>query len=217
MVQMGVVMTLALLLVIIAVVLIMTLNGRGQVPWSKKMRRIHAGAAHKAEWMATDEVVQQVRADYLAVTRWIHDYMLTDAPVRYQNAPHYLSGNYLKQFQTRLAQQFDLRRSPGFVGVLRADHQVSIRHFTASGESCLVVDYQTQRRMATYNARTHTRLLTQDLGSSLVVYRMVYDLDEYRWKIDDYVQELPAGWNGQHSTPRIREILVIPDTIGRDS
>lgn len=208
-------MTLLLLLVLSAVVVIMTINGRGQVPWSKNMRRVHAGVARRAEWMATDEVVQQVKADYLEAVRWMHDHMLTDIRHSYQAASMYMLGSYLQQFRARIAADIT-QRHVRFVGVLRADHHIIVRHFTENGESCLIIDQQTQRRMATYRASTHERLMTQDMGECALVYRMTYDLEAGRWKIADFVQELPVGWNKRRTAPRIREMSILPGIIGRD-
>jgi hypothetical protein len=179
------------------------------------MRRIRAGVARKGEWMADDAVVQQVRNDYLQATRWIHDHMLAGWSHQWQVAPRYLSGKYLKRFQTILTQHRATQQQ--FVGVLRADHQIVIRHFSENGESCLVVDYQAQRRMATYDVHTGERVQTQDLGDGALVYRMIYDLDAGRWKIAEFVQELPAGWGKGQRSRRIRELAVLPTSIGRDN
>ncbi len=209
-------MTWALLLVIGVFVVIMSLNGRGQVPWGNKMRRIHAGVARKAEWMAPDEVVAQVRSDYLSASRWQQDNMLSGWQPQWSTAPLYLSGPFLKRFQTILMQHRSAR-GPRVVGVLRADHHISIRCFSEDGEHCLVVDEQSQRRMATYDVRTQSRVLTQDLGDGAVVYGMAYDSVDRRWKISEFVQELPVGWARLRSSSRIRELSAIPTTVGRDN
>jgi hypothetical protein len=201
---------------ILAVVIIMTMNGRGQVPWVSKMRRIHAGVARKAEWMAPDEVVNQVRADYLAATHWLQDTMLTAWAQQWSSASSYLSGVALKRFQAILTHHRTVG-APRCIGVLRADHEVAVRLFSEDGERCLVVDQQAQRRMATYDSRDHTRLFTQDLGDGAVVYQMVYDTIDRRWKIDEFVQELPLGWGKHKSTRKIRELSAMPTEIGRDN
>jgi hypothetical protein len=206
--------TWALLIVIVAVVVIMSMSSRGQVPWGSKMRRIHAGVAHKAEWMAPDEVVSQVSSDYLVAVGWMHDTMLSPRIQQLKSATHHLSGTFLKQHQHRLMQPV---RFPPVIGVLRADHHLSVRRFSEDGETCLVVDHQTQRRMATYDARTHARILTQDLGMATLVYSMRFDVTEKRWKIDAFIQELPIGWRNQASSRFLREQAILPTTIGRDN
>ena len=209
-------MTWVLLLMIGAIVVLMSLNGRGQVPWGNKMRRLHAGVARKAEWMAPDEVVAQVRSDYLSASRWLHDTVLSGWSQQWSTAPLYLSGPLLKRFQTVLMQHQNAR-GPRVIGVLRADHQVAIRCFSEDGEHCLVVDQQSQRRMATYDLRRHVRVLTQDLGDGAVVYGMTYDAVDRRWKVSEFVQELPMGWTRLRSSKRIRELAAIPTTVGRDN
>jgi hypothetical protein len=113
--------------------------------------------------------------------------------------------------------QYRSRGLPRCYGVLRADHLVQVRQFSDDGERCLVIDRQMQRRMATYNTRTRSRVSTQDLGSGAVLYAMVYVAKERRWKIDSLIQELPIGWGSHHTQPRIQEHASLPEAIGRDS
>jgi len=208
-------MTWAILLALIAIAIIMAMHSRGQVPWLTKMRRVRAGVARKAEWMAPDDVVDKVRADYLTAMRWLGDNVLSSWQQQWMLAPYYMSGLYLKRFQT-LVTQYRSGRMPRAIGVLRADHQVAIRSFSEDGEHCLVVDRQTLRRMATYDSRTHARIMTQDLGDGAVVYQMRYDAADGRWKLDEFVQELPAGWGTHGAGARIRELAALPTLIGRD-
>jgi hypothetical protein len=208
-------MTWALLLALIAIVIIMAMHSRGQVPWGDKMRRIHAGVARKAEWMAPDDVVDCVREDYLSAVRWLGDNMLTSWPHQWAGSLNYLSGPYLKRF--RMGTPPLSGGHPRAVGVLRADHQVTVRCFSEDGECCLVIDRQSQRRMATYDARTRERIMTQDLGDGAVVYQMRYDVETGRWKIHDFIQELPLGWGAQRRQGRIREMTALPSTLGRDN
>lgn len=178
------------------------------------MRRIRAGVASKAEWMAPDDVVDCVREDYLAAVRWMGDNMLASWPHQWSGALNYLSGPYLKRF--RMGTPFLSGERSRAVGILRADHQVTVRCFSEDGESCLVIDHQSQRRMATYDARTHERVMTQDLGDGALVYGMRYDVESGRWKIHDFIQELPPGW-GEQPRGRIREMTALPSTLGRDN
>lgn len=66
-------MTWTILFIILAVIVLMSLNTSGSVPWLNRMRRIRAGVARKVEWMAPDEVVQEVREHYLEAIHWLHD------------------------------------------------------------------------------------------------------------------------------------------------
>ncbi len=209
-------MTWAILLALIAIAIIMAMHSRGQVPWLPKMRRVRAGVARKAEWMAPEDVVDKVRADYLTAMRWLSDNVLSSWQQQWMLAPYYMSGLYLKRFQT-LVTQYRAGRMPRAVGVLRADHQVTIRSFSEDGERCLVVDRQTLRRMATYDSRSHARIMTQDLGDGAVVYQMRYDAADGRWKLDEFVQELPAGWGKHGAGTPIRELAALPTLIGRDN
>jgi hypothetical protein len=186
----------------------MTLN---KVPWERKMRRLQPGDT--AEWMAPDEVVEQVRSDYLRALEWLGESQLWARGQQIQMAGYYLMGEALKRYQVALLHQPKVR----FIGVLRADHEVEVRHFSETGDRCLLVDYQIGRRMATYNARTRERLMTQDLGSGAIVYQMAYDMRDRRWKLEQFVQELPTGWERRQPSRLIQEFTQVPLSIGRDN
>lgn len=209
-------MILALLVVIATIVVIMAFNETGQVPWANKLKRIHAGVAHKAEWMAPDDVVAQVRVDYLGALGWLQDSTLNSWSQRWDGAPLYLTGKYLVRYQ-KILNHYRLSGAPFCVGILRADHQVQVRHFSEDGQRCLVVDRQTQRRMATYDYFHHTRIHTQDMGDGVVVYQMMYDQDVHRWKIENYIQELPTGWGDHRKSQHIHMLSALPTVIGRDN
>jgi hypothetical protein len=186
----------------------MTLN---KVPWERKMRRLQPGDT--AEWMAPDEVVEQVRNDYLRAQDWLGESQLWARGQQLHMAAYYLSGEALKNHQVALLNQGRAR----FIGVLRADHEVEVRHFSETGDRCLLVDFQSGRRMATYNAQTRERLMTQDMGSGAVVYQLAYDLHDRRWKLERLIQELPAGWERRQPSGRIQEFTQLPLSIGRDN
>jgi hypothetical protein len=209
-------MTWALLFILIAVILIMSLSASGPVPWLSRMRRIRAGTERKPEWMAPDDVVREVREHYLEAIHWLHDCATSTWGQQWSSSTYYLSGPYLRRHQ-QILMHYRSHGLPSSYGVLRADHSVQVRHFSENGERCLVIDRQMHRRMATYNTRTRQRVLTQDLGSGAVVYAMVYHEKERRWKIDSFVQELPLGWGNHRTQPRIQELATLPETIGRDS
>ena len=212
-------MVWAAVFVLVAVVIIMALGsaGSGQVPWIGKMRRVQAGNANGAEWMAPDEVVEQVRADYLAAIQWLQNSQLASWAHQWSGASLHLSGMLLKRHQ-QILMQYRSGSMPRFVGVLRADHRVEVRHFSDDGERCVVIDHQADRRMATYDPHTQERVMTQDLGAGAVVYQMRYDATDRRWKLEAFVQELPHGWGSGKAVRRLREFSAMPThTVGRDN
>lgn len=193
----------------------MTMRDGNQIPWSDQLRRVHAGVPRLAEWMAPDEVVNQVRADYRTSVGWQHDNVLQSLSHQWLEAPQYLSGIYLKRYRAILHIQRQAR-PPATVGVLRADHRIEVRRFSAQGDRCLVIDYQTQRRMATYDYEARARLHTQDMGDCAVVYQMLYDSDSQRWKIDKFIQQLPPGWGNPAAVRHIEVMTDLPTASGRD-
>lgn len=206
----------ALVVVLAAIVLMLSLSGKGQVPWSNKLRRVNAGVARKAEWMAPDDVIQQVGSDYLAAIRWLQESAMLSWSQQSAGAAVYLTGDALQRQQKLLA-QYRRSRAPYCLGVLRCDHQIEVRLFSEEGERCLVVDCQSQRRMATYDHQSQRRLHTQDLGDGAVVYQMLYDNNTKRWKIEKFIQELPLGWTHHKTSRRIQLLSVLPTVVGRDN
>ncbi|MBZ0298220.1 MAG: hypothetical protein K8J31_00680 [Anaerolineae bacterium] len=158
----------------------------------------------------------QIRSDYLGALDWLHDSALKNWTHQWTYAPLYLSGVYLKRHQ-HILQQRRKSRAPRCVGVLRADHLVEVGCFSDDGDRCLVIDSQTQRRMATYELATRARLHTQDFGSCTLVYQMVYDARSQRWKIDAFIQQLPVGWGNPKVNPRIKVLNDLPTPAGRDN
>jgi hypothetical protein len=207
-------MSWAILAAFLTVIGIMSLSGRKRVPWAHKLRRINAGVAHRAEWMAPEKIVEAVRSDYLAAMRWLPESMLYDWSQQWSAAPEYLSGLYLKRHQ-EILQRYHAGQLLQYVGVMRCVHQVEVRQFSDDGERCLLIDQQTSRRMATYDYWTQQRLNTQDIGDCVIVYEMAYDKQANRWKIDRFVQELPTGWR-RASSRRLRLLSVLPPSVGRD-
>ncbi len=204
----------ALILALLIAAVAITLNSSNPVPWFHKLRRLNAGAAHKAEWMAPDEVTAQVHADYLAAIHWLQESSFHSVEALLPQAAHYLTGSCLKRHQDWCRQYRSA--PPRFWGVLRADHQIQVRHFSDDGARCLVVDRQTQRRMATYDLRTQKRLHTQDLGSYTAIYQLKYDMQAKRWKLETLIQELPAGWERAQSPQRVIISTSLPQSSGRD-
>lgn len=192
-------------------------GGRQRVSWMRQLYRLpRHGHRSKGVWMAPDTVVEQVRKDYISAVQWLQESMLQDWERRWAVAPTYLEGGYLRRYQSLLLQH-RLSNQQLFAGVLRADHRVMVSEFCDDGESCILIDQQQQRRMATYYQRTGERVTTQDLGSGAVVFKMVYDPKLRRWKISEYIQELPLGWGQQHSTAPLRMVQDLPPNAGRDN
>ena len=206
----------ALMLVMLVVLITMSLNGKNRVPWSDKLRRVRAGVPNRAEWMAPDRVVEQVRYDYLAALDWQHDSALHGWSHQRKYAALFFTEKYLKQHHATI-HHYQAARAPRCVAVLRADHQIMVRHFSEDGERCLIIDQQLHRRMATYDYDTRTRLHTQDLGACAVVLQMVYDKQSQRWKIAEFVQRLPLGWGNPRVNRRIDLLADLPTSSGRDS
>jgi hypothetical protein len=142
--------------------------------------------------MAPPEVVSRVQLDYLSAVTWFQDAALNDWTHLWAVAPMYLSGHFLRRYRA-LVNSASKAGAPAVVGVLRADHEVSVRGFAADGARCIVVDTQLHRRMATYHRPSRARVSTQDLGSGVVVYRMAFDTGASRWTIDALVQHLPLS------------------------
>jgi hypothetical protein len=182
-----------------------------KVPWARRMRRLHPG--DPAEWMAPGDVVNQVRAAYLRGLEWLGESQFWPRGQQLQVASHYLAGEALKQYQAALLSAPKAR----FVGVLRADHEIEVRHFSEGGEHCLLLDCQTGRRMATYNVVTRDRVMTQDMGSGALVYRMAYDVRDRQWKVERFIQELPTGWERRQPNRFIQELIRLPVSGGRDN
>lgn len=174
---------LALLLLVV-----LLLSTARQLPWARRLRR------WRQEWAAPDEIVHEVRRDYMAAMRWLQESVLGEWAHQWASAPLFLAGAYLQRYQAILL-GYRAHGVPRCIGVLHAEHLMSIRHFSGDGVRCLVIDHQSHCLMVTYDPRTMARLSSQSLPDSASVYQMVYDTHAQRWKIERYVQQLPAGWS----------------------
>ena len=208
-------MTWALLLVFIVVGVILSLSGTRQVPWASKLRGTPLGSQN-TEWLAPEEIMERVKADYLAAIRWLYHSAFQDWAKQWSNAPHYLAGLQLQRHQKILG---NLRSTlaPRYVGILRADHDIDVRHFSADGERCLIIDRQQSRHVSTYDTLTREFVQSQDLGRGAVVFQMKYDAQAKRWKIEQFIQELPVGWTNFGLSRKIKPFSPTLTTIGRDS
>lgn len=193
----------------------MTINDKGRVPWSDKLRRVDAGDGHPGEWIAPRDVLNRVRLDYLSAVTWFQEAAMRDWAHLWSVAPMYLSGHFLRRYRALITDSSSAG-VPDIVGVLRADHEVGVRNFSPDGARCLVIDAQSHRRMATYHRPDGVRISTQDLGSGVVVYRMAFDDTGSRWKVDALIQQLPVSGRPAGTPLRLNlsPALLIP--AGRD-
>jgi len=191
----------------------MSYNNNDRIPWANDLRRVDTGLS---EWMAPPAVVRQARRDYLRAMLWMQECRLYPWSQQARGARKYLSAAYLKR-HLGILQREQAMNEPCFVDVLRADHQVNIRYFSKDGSRCLVIDRQSQRRMATYDYYDQRRLHTQDLGACAVVFQLNYDLPDERWKIAAFIQRLPGGWDSAALAEYLDWMPNNSGFVGRDN
>ncbi|KXK17894.1 MAG: hypothetical protein UZ15_CFX003002390 [Chloroflexi bacterium OLB15] len=199
------------------------------LPWAKLMRRIPRPVQDDAErwlpgemeeatfeWMAPSDVVETVMRRYTEAHLWLEVASQHFQNTRWREAArHFLSGSCLQQFTSALksARESDVQ----IVDVLRGEHKLAVRYFSAGGDTCLLSDTQSDRRMAIYRLHGGERIGTQDLGSSTVVYLMRFSTADARWKIDACVQDLPHAEFRRGNSLRVFERTPLPFPAGRDS
>lgn len=205
-------MLIALILIFVGIFCILFVVGREPIPWSYRLRRVYPGVSRKAEWIAPDDVILQVRNDYLHAIEWLTRTALGE---EISLAPHYLTGRFLERFQTIINYQNSPHHTH-FVGVMTARHHIQVRQFSDDGSRCLVVDSQTERRVESRQLHHAGWSLAQDLGDGALVFQMCYDTKAQRWKIESFIQELPAGWGSGADVGRVRLLSHLPTTSGRD-
>ncbi len=206
-------MLVALVLIFVGIFFILFAVGREPTPWTNRLRRVHAGVSRKAEWVAPDDVIQQVNSDYLCAIEWLADAALGEETHR---APHYLTGRFLTRFQTIINYQ----SAPShlhFMGIVTARHHVQVRQFSEDGSRCLVVDCQTEQHIESRQLNDSGWSLAQDLGDAALVFQMCYDPISSRWKIESFIQQLPAGWGNRADAGRVWLLTDLPTSIGRDN
>lgn len=205
----------ALAAIFLAVVVLMASNSARKLPWKDKMRRLREGG-DLADWMAPEGVVQQVTRDYLSAVEWMQNSPSLPWTHQWRSGTSVFAGGFLRRYQQLLLRQRGERGSL-FYGVLRADHTVEVRGFSADGLRCWLIDRQTGRRIATYSHEHHERLTTQDMGDGAVVMQLLYHPDEDCWKIESLIQELPPGWQQRKKLTITPEHIEFSRRIGRDS
>ncbi|RMG75753.1 MAG: hypothetical protein D6711_05795 [Chloroflexi bacterium] len=201
------------ILIVVGSLIVMGIVGRQQAPWVKQLRRVNAGIAYQAEWMAPDEICRRVELDYLEAMQWLKNSQSLPWEMQWEGVSHYFTELQLKRHQAIL-KQYRIGHIPRYLGVFECLHQVTVRHFSEDGERCLVIDDQVERYMLTYRIRTSQIHTTQKLPPATLVYEMRYDFQMRRWKVARYIQQLPPGW--QYSTRYITLSSVLPPSTGRD-
>lgn len=207
-------MTWVVFLILIFAVLLYSLRGQKQVAWSDRLRWVGSDVRRQMEITAPDYVMQQVRNDYLMTMRWLRESAFHDWSDQWYAAPAYLEGYHLQR-HLKILNHHRQSGFPQYRDVLHADHAVEVRHFADDGERCLVIDHQTHRIIATFDYWTFEPCVTQSLDDAALVYQMVYDRNSRRWKLEQFIQELPCGWRDGYSR-RVKLYSSLPPTDGRD-
>lgn len=208
-------MTWVVFLLIIFAIVLFSLRRQKQVAWSDKLRRNSStDKRQQNETSAPDYVTQQVRNDYLMAMRWLRESAFHDWSDQWNAAPAFLEGYHLHR-HLKILQHYRQTGFPHYRDVVHADHRVEVRHFADDGERCLVVDHQTHRMIATFDYWSFEPCISQALADAALVYQMVYDKGSRRWKIEQFIQELPHGWREGYSR-RIKLYSSLPPTNGRD-
>jgi len=205
------ILTAALLVILILLLLSVALMGPERVPWANDLRRVGAGVRGRAEWMASEEVVAAVTADYMEAMNWLRD-TAYEHPLNPAAAASYLTDAELERYRSLAAHR---TTQSNLTGVLRASHQVKVRRFNENGDHCIVVDYRRTQQMVTYSSASGRRIATQALGDAMMVYEMAYDTQDRRWKVARFVQQLPRAWQMSEHAPFVRMQIEPLQQVGR--
>jgi hypothetical protein len=168
--------------------------------------------------MAPDDVIHAVEADYVHAQRWMAETMLAGYAKFSDEAPRYFTGTHLKRQQKLAALHLKSNpRGQRYIGVIHCEHKIRVRHFSDDGLVCYLLDRQSNRTVVTYDYPCLHPLGSQALDQGAYVYRMIFDRKERHWKIEDFVQQLPLGWEDQViSSDNIRLDESLPAAAGRD-
>lgn len=181
------------------------------VPWANSLTRINPGAGDRAEWTAPPAVTRTVKREYLSALAGL-DECAADWGLLATELERLTAGSYRQRQQAALAL---LVQTPGprLASRLSAEHHLGVRHFSADGLRCLVIDRQKQRLITTANYWTGRPVHRQRLPDANLVVQMVYDTHDRRWKIERLVQTLPAP---APSSIRVTLTTELPTPAGRD-
>ena len=195
---------------VVLLLLAWALAPRG-VPWASDLERLNPGAGKRAEWMAPAYVVRAVRRDYLATQSWLEE-CASDWGLLARELERHAAGAYLKRQRAALG-LLAQTRGPRVASAVTAEHALQVRHFTADGVRCLLIDRQTQRTVCTHHYWSRNPIGRQRLPSATLVHQMLYDPQRRRWKIERLVQTLPAPAGGI----RVSLNAELPTPAGRDA
>jgi hypothetical protein len=202
----------ALIVAVVVLLLVAWALAPRGVPWANALTRLNAGAGERAEWMAPEAVVRAVKRDFLAAQNWLAE-GARDWGQLARELEWYTSGAYLRRQRNALGLLVQTR-GPRLASVQTAEHSLAVRHFSADGLRCLVIDRQRERVMRTVHYWTGRLINTQRLPEAALVWELVYDIRERRWKIERLVQTLPRP---AAEGVRLTVADHLPARIGRDS
>ncbi len=186
-------------LVIVGLLLVVAWSKKPQsVAWAEGMRRLQPGRRGHAEWMAADTIVDQVQHAYLEAWEWA-DAAQMDWNRWRSEMDRFFGGSFLGLQRARL-EALSAARGIQLAGAVSARHSLTVRAFSSDGLACLLVDHQTQRQIATFWTKTRAIAAHQPLEDRTMVFRMAYDRAGKRWRIDELIQEFPAGWSSEPPT-----------------
>jgi hypothetical protein len=211
-------MAVVLIIGLCAILLILWLAAPRTVPWVDHLTRLNAGAGSRAEWMAPEQVINDVITDYRAGHEWLESCAANWGRFA-DGLERYTAGSYLKYQRRALASLVD--RKPRLAVSFSAAHTFSVRHFTADGLRCLLVNAQTSRVLTTSSYWGSSIIHTQKLGDTALVFQMLYDMADKRWKIERLIQELPLGVHpgatGAGKKSLVQLTTALPQAAGRDN
>jgi hypothetical protein len=198
------------LAVVVLLILVWALVPR-EVPWANALTRLNPGTGDRAEWMAPETVVRAVKRDFLATQAWLAA-GARDWGSLARELEQYTTGAYLRRQRNALGLLVQTR-GPRLGSVQTAEHGMAVRHFSADGLRCVLVDWQRERQLSTYHYWSGRLVHTQRLPEVVVVWQMVYDTHDRRWKVARLVQSLPKP-----ATAGVRLSLAdkLPTPAGRD-
>lgn len=180
------------------------------VPWAHDLERVNPGAGDQAEWMAGPGVVRAVKRDYLTAQARLAE-AACDWGALATELDRHAAGAYRKRQQSALA-WLAQARGPRVGSALSAQHTLAVRHFSADGLRCVLIDRQAKRAITTLHYWSGAPIHRQRLPAAALVWQMVYDRADRRWKIEQLIQTLPAPSGG------VRVMLAgeLPSAAGRD-
>jgi hypothetical protein len=201
---------LGLILAIAVLLLVTWALAPRDVAWANHLERLNPGSGKQAEWMAPPGVVRAVKRDYLAAQAWLAE-AACDWGMLALELERHASGVYSRRQRAALKLLVETR-GPRVASVQTATHALAVRHFSADGLRCLVVDRQTERSLRTLHYWSGTLIHRQRLPAATLVWQMAYDRAARRWKIEQLIQTLPAP----SGAVKVRLAGELPSTAGRD-